>query len=240
VRALIYHVSRLIAKLLCAPFVKIRILRPELAAHPGPWILAANHISHFDPPFLGIAASRKIDWMGMRELFSHSLPAAWLTAIDTFPVDRDNLDRQAVRTALARLRAGHVLGMFPEGGIRDGPASVLERAPIRPGVTALAQMTGAPVIPCVIIGSDRCYILPSLWRPWRRIPVWIGFGHPISPSPSQDRPSARAALDASLADAFSQLAAEMRDHFNLSPADMPQSATRRRQDSRQRQAPASP
>jgi len=163
----------------------------------------------------------------MVELFQHPIFAGWFRAIDTFPVDRAHLDRQAVRTALARLRAGHAVGMFPEGGIRDGAGSVLEGAPTRPGVAGLAQMTGAPIIPCVIMGSDRCYVLPRLWHPGRRLPVWIAFGQPLSPGPGE-RTAARADLEASLAAAFIQLGREMRTHFRLTDDDLPQSPIRRR------------
>jgi len=228
VRPLFYHVSRLITKILVAPFVSLHILRPELARRKGAWILAANHISHFDPPLIGVAARRKIDWMAMIELFTYSLVAAWFRGIDTFPVHRGQLDRQAVRIALTRLRAGHTVGMFPEGGIRDGARSVLEGAPVLPGVAGLSQMTGTPIIPCVIMGSDRCYILQRLWRPGRRIPVWIAFGQPLFPDCKGDRAVARSTLEASLADAFRQLALEMRRHFQLSQDDLPQSPLRRR------------
>jgi 1-acyl-sn-glycerol-3-phosphate acyltransferase len=219
------------AKMLVAPFVKFHVLRPEICRRKGAWILASNHISHFDPPFLAIAIRRKIDWMGMVELFSQPLVAAWLRAIDAYPVDRANLDRRAVRESLGRLRAGRAIGMFPEGGIRDGAGSVIEGAPLRPGVAALAQMTGAPVIPCVIIGSDRCYVLPRFWnlgRPGRRIPVWIAFGQPLAPGEGVSRAAARAALEARIAEAFRDLAREMRLHFQLNDEDLPQSATRRR------------
>jgi 1-acyl-sn-glycerol-3-phosphate acyltransferase len=226
VRVLIYHVSRLIAKMLVAPFVKIHVLRPEAGRRKGAWILAANHISHFDPPLIGIAVRRKIDWMGMIELFRQPLAAAWLRAIDAFSVDRVHLDRQAVRTSLERLRAGHAVGMFPEGGIRDGAGSVLEGAQMRAGVAWLAQRTGAPVVPCVIMGSDRCYALPRLWRLGRRIPVWIAFGQPLLPEPG--RGAARAALDARLAEALRDLGIEMRRHFQLTDEDLPQPPARRR------------
>ena len=230
-RVLLYNVSRLIAKTLFAPFVKIHVLRPAIGAGEGAWILAANHISHFDPPLLSIAVRRKIDWMAMIELFRQPLFAAWLRGIDAFPVDRGRLDRQAVRAALIRLRAGHVVGMFPEAGIRDGAHSVLEGAPARPGVAGLSQTTASHVIPCVIMGSDRCYILPRLWRPGRRIPVWIAFGQPLVPDAGDDRGAGRAALEARLAEAFRNLAAEMRGHFQLSEDDLPQSADRRRLES---------
>lgn len=217
--------------MLFAPFVKVRVLRPEMARRGGAWILASNHISHFDPPLIGVTMTRKVDWMGMVELFRNRAMAAPFRGIDCFPVDRGRLDRQAVRIALTRLRAGRVVGMFPEGGIRDGAASVLAGATVRPGVAGLSQMTGAPIIPCVIMGSDRCYITERWLRPGRRTPVWIAFGEPLSAPELPDRHGAleaRAALEASLAEAFQKLGRELREHFNLSEEDLPQSPQRRR------------
>jgi hypothetical protein len=91
-------------------------------------------------------------------------------------------------------------------------------------------MTSAQVIPCVIMGTDRCYALPRLWRPGRRLPVWIAFGQPLSPGEG-DRAVARAGLEAKLAEAFRQLAIEMREHFHLTEDDLPQSPIRRRTES---------
>jgi 1-acyl-sn-glycerol-3-phosphate acyltransferase len=230
VGALSYSATRFLCRALFAPVVKTRVLRPEVTRRQEAWILASNHISHFDPPLIGVAAQRKIDWMGMLELFRIPVLGAWLRAIDTFPVDRENLDRQSVRTSLERLRAGRAVGIFPEGGIRDGARSAIEGAPLRPGVASLAQMTDAPVIPCVIMGSDRLYALKDLWRPGHRLPVWIGFGEPLVTPQGLDRAAARAALEIQLGEAFQKLASEMRQHFGLCEDDLPQSPIRRREE----------
>ena len=227
-RVLIYHVSRLLAKALFAPFIKVHVWRPESEPRKGVWILASNHISHFDPPILAVAVRRKIDWLSMIELFQEPLVAAWFHGIDAIPVDRARLDRRSVRVALTRLKAGHAIGLFPEGGIRSGARSVLEGAPLRPGVAGLSQMTGAAVIPCVILGSDRCYDARRLWRPGRRIPIWIGFGEPLHSPAEMDRAAARVALETNIAEAMRQLSLDMRRHFRLTEDDLPQTANRRR------------
>jgi 1-acyl-sn-glycerol-3-phosphate acyltransferase len=116
----------------------------------------------------------------MEELFAHPVFAAVLRWIGSFPVGRGKMDYAAVRTAIDRLKRGRLVGVFPEGGLRTGPASVLEGAPLKPGVAALAQMTQAPVIPCAVIGTDALYN-PGRWFPWRRTPVWIAFGPPLAP-----------------------------------------------------------
>ena len=197
----------------------------EATARPGAFILAANHISHFDPPLLAIAIRRKIDWMAMVELFENPIAGRWLCAIDSFPVNRGNVDRRAVRTAIARLKLGRAIGIFPEGGIRDGARSVLEGGPIRPGLGAIAQLGNAPVIPCVILGSDRLYACRT-WRLFRRTTVWIGFGEPLYATGSGKR--AREDFDAALGGAMRQLMAELRDRFGLAAEDMPQPSARRK------------
>src|SRR5438105_143181 len=119
-------------RLLLAPFVRVRVLHRERARVAGACILACNHISHFDPPLLAARIRRKVDWMAMADLFSSRLFGAFLRFVDTFPVDRARSDRASVRIALDRLGLGRAVGIFPEGGIRDGAASILGGAPPLP------------------------------------------------------------------------------------------------------------
>ena len=52
----------------------------------------------------------------------------------------DRADLKTIRTAIDRLKRGRIVGLFPEGGIRDGARSLLEGAPLRPGAATLAQI----------------------------------------------------------------------------------------------------
>jgi 1-acyl-sn-glycerol-3-phosphate acyltransferase len=194
------------------------MLHPERSGMAGRWILASNHISHFDPPLLSVAARRQVDWMAMAELFSNPCAAAWLRCVDAFPVNRTRADRATVRTALQRLSMGRVVGMFPEGGIRDGERSALGGAALRRGIGALAQFSGAAVAPCVILGSDRLY-RPSRWLPFRRAPIWIAFGEPLSCAGKDRR--ARVEFEAALAAKLRELADELREAYQLCDEDFP-------------------
>ena len=191
----------------------------------GACLLAANHISHFDPPILTAACARKIDFMTMREMFEQPLVRVWLWSVDAFPVDRFRADRSAVRTTLERLRLGRMVGIFPEGGLRDGANSILNGAPMIPGLGALAQMSGAPIIPCAIVGSDRLYD-PKCWRPFRRATVWIGFGDPLAPR--GENKEARAELDERFATQVRALYRELQETFHLTADDLPQPPMRRK------------
>jgi 1-acyl-sn-glycerol-3-phosphate acyltransferase len=225
VRWLAYMASRLLFKGILAVVTETHVLHRERARLPGGWLLVSNHISHFDPPFITGAMTRKIDWMATRELYSPAPVGLWMHAVDTFPVDREHVDRSAVREALARVRRGRVVGLFPEGGIRDGPRSVLEGAPLKPGIAGLASLSKAPVIPCAIVGSDQLYTHRH-WIPFRRARAWLAFGEPLHFT-GEGR-AARADFEAQIAKSLRALYAELKERFHLSADDLPQPPMRRK------------
>ena len=163
----------------------------------GACVMVSNHISHFDPPFLSGWLPRKIDWIAMAELFGTSWSRAAFTWLDVIPVDRRGDDRQALREALRRLDGGRMIGVFPEGGIRDGAQSILAGAAMREGAFLIAAKAGCPVVPVVILGSERLYNR-SNWLPWRRAKVYIALGEPIFPSPDGGRKKLREDVAAAL------------------------------------------
>lgn len=187
---------------------------PGAVELPGGAVVVANHISHFDPGFLTVAFDRTIDWMTTEEFYANPLAAAWLRGVDTFPVNRSRPDQRALRLGVERLRAGRWVGMFPEGGIRAGSTSILGGAEPKSGATALARLADAPILPCLILGSDRLYAARS-WRPGPpRTPIWVGIGAPFAvPDPNL--------ANAQLAGALRDLSAAMIAHFGLAPDDLP-------------------
>lgn len=188
----------------------------------GACVMVSNHISHFDPPFLSGWLPRKIDWIAMAELFGTSWSKAGFTWLDVIPVDRTGDDRQALRTALKRLAAGRMVGIFPEGGIRDGERSILAGAEMREGAFLLAAKANCPVIPVAILGSERLYNRRN-WLPWRRAKVFIGIGEPVLPSPEGGRKKLRD----DTATALVRLKNLLVEKFHLGDNDLPHSPQER-------------
>src|SRR5437879_13501485 len=122
-------------KFLFAYATRIHVIGCENTDRDGGFLLAANHISHFDPFIISSVVRRKIDWMAMAEFFLLPVLGFFLRAVDAFPADRYRADRKTIRTAIQRLKQGRIIGLFPEGGIRDGPGSPLEGPPPRPGAS---------------------------------------------------------------------------------------------------------
>jgi 1-acyl-sn-glycerol-3-phosphate acyltransferase len=217
---------------------RVRVVGVANTDRTGGFLVAANHISHFDPFLIGLAVRRKIDWMTMAEFFRPPLLGLLLRAIDAFPAERDRADLKTIRTAIERLKTGRVVGLFPEGGIRDGARSVLEGAPLRAGAATLAHIARVPIVPCLILGTDRFYSKKS-WFPLRRTPIWIAFGNPISYFPELPKTHARERIEAELAAAFKRLYAGLREHFSLTADDLPR-APRERSGKRRRVATVKP
>jgi 1-acyl-sn-glycerol-3-phosphate acyltransferase len=154
--------AALLMKLLFGSVARLYVLRRGNSDRAGGFLLASNHISHFDPFIISSVVRRKIDWMAMAEFFPLPLLGFLLRAVDAFPAERDRADRKTIRTAIERLKHGRIVGLFPEGGIRNGARSVLEGAALRPGASTLAHIAGIPIFPCVIVGSDRLYSKKTL------------------------------------------------------------------------------
>src|SRR5881296_2602766 len=205
--------AALLMKVLVGCVARVHVVGRENASRTGGFLLAANHISHFDPFIISSVVGRKIDWMAMAEFFRFPMLGFLLRAVDAFPADRDRADRKTIRTAIERLKGGRVIGLFPEGGMLEG-------APLRPGASTLAHIARIPILPCVILGSDRLYS-KKRWLPLRCTPIWIAFGDPISHFPDLEKSAARACIEHELAAAFKLLYAELRKKFSLTPDDLP-------------------
>lgn len=207
-----------------APFVRLRVWHaPGTLELPIGAVLVANHISHFDPGFLTAAFTRPIDWMTTEEFYSNQFVAAWLRAVDTFPVNRSRPDQRALRIGVKRLRAGRLVGMFPEGGIRAGPTSILGGVAPKRGASALARLANVPVLPSIIFGSDRLYAARS-WRPGPpRLSVWVAIGAPFSVAELNDENA-----NTRLAESLRALGAAAIAHFLLEPDDLPATPQQRK------------
>lgn len=163
---------------------------------------------------------RYVDWMAMEELYQARWSAWLMNALSAFPVKRHSKDAGPMRTALQRLKLGRIVGIFPEGGIRAGANSVLEGAAMWPGFVAISLLSGRPVVPCVVLGTDRLYH-PRNWWPIRRVPVWMISGEPICPRLDLPREEAREVLSREVSAAFLQLKQQAIERFHLQDTDLP-------------------
>jgi 1-acyl-sn-glycerol-3-phosphate acyltransferase len=115
----------------------------------GPLVVASNHISYLDPPMLGTWFPRVIHFMAKQELFEKPVLGPLIRAVHAYPVNREAGDVGAIRRSLHILKAGGVVGIFPEGRRNiDGEAQA------RNGAVLLAATAHCPVVPVALVGTS--------------------------------------------------------------------------------------
>jgi 1-acyl-sn-glycerol-3-phosphate acyltransferase len=139
----------------------------------GSAIIASNHASYLDPPFIGMAASRPIFYFAKAELF-RSVFGAVLRYVNAVPVNRDHLDLKTLKTILDILNSGNVIVMFPEGT----RSATGELQPAKPGVGMIAYHARVPVIPAYISGSHE--VLPKNAQGMRFRKCTVRFGPAVN------------------------------------------------------------
>jgi 1-acyl-sn-glycerol-3-phosphate acyltransferase len=166
---MVYRIAWALARLL---LLVLNLKKEGLKKLPpkGPIIVAANHVSNWDPIIVGASLSRPVHFMAKVELFNNVFLGKLLTALHAFPVRRGAADRRAIRQALDILAAGEVVGIFPEGARQKVKPDIQVQA----GVALLALKSGAQVVPTACIGTDKNF--PSGWLR----PLIIRVGDPIN------------------------------------------------------------
>ncbi len=118
----------------------------------GAYVLAANHISNWDPVFLyKKLKDADICFMAKKELFKNRFLGWLLSKFGAFPVDRDSNDIKAVKTGLSVLKNGKVLGIFPQGTRCD---EIIPQD-VKPGYILFADRCNVPVVPVAIKKTKR-------------------------------------------------------------------------------------
>ena len=154
----------------------------------GGYVLAANHLSNFDPWALGLPLfpRRFLRFMGKSELFWTPLKQ-FITAGGAFPVHRGRGDVEAIETAASLVREGHVVVMFPEGTRQRKGLRKRHQPKAHTGAARIALDAEAPLVPAAIVGTDRLTRLG---------PLRVAYGPPIDLSDLREREPREAAQEA--------------------------------------------
>lgn len=158
----------------------LEIIGLENIPKKGGALVAANHISYLDPPAIGSAIPRKPTFMARKGLFE--IPVLrWFIRHFAFPVDREQPRPSTIKDAVKRLRSGELVLMFPEGRRSDSG----ELLTAKRGAGMIASLANVPVIPTIIIGSDKA--LPPDARWLKRAKITVVFGPPLDVSELKDK-----------------------------------------------------
>ena len=130
----------------------------ENVPEKGPAILVSNHLSFSDSFFLPLVVPRRITFLAKADYFTGRgvkgrLTAGFFRGVGQVPVDRSGAGAgdAALRTGLRVLGQGDLLGIYPEG--TRSPDGRLYRG--KTGVARMALEGHVPVIPVVMVGTDK-------------------------------------------------------------------------------------
>jgi 1-acyl-sn-glycerol-3-phosphate acyltransferase len=151
----------------------------------GGAVIAMNHIGYFDFCYAGYSAldgGRRVRFLAKKAVFEHRVSGPLMRGMKHIAVDR-SAGAGAYRAAVEALRAGELVGVFPETTISRS----FELRPFKSGAVRMAQEAGVPVIPMVLWGSQRVWTkgLPrNMWRP--KVPIRIDVGEPMPVAPEAE------------------------------------------------------
>lgn len=153
----------------------------------GPCIVVFNHRSYFDPTAMALLiakAGRNVRALGKKEVFDIPVIGRIGQAIGGIRVDRGTGSDEPLEAAAEALRAGECLMMAPQGTIPRGPAFFDPDLKGRWGAARLAAMTGAPVIPVGLWGTEKVWPrrarFPKITlNPTERPVVTVNVGPPV-------------------------------------------------------------
>jgi putative phosphoserine phosphatase / 1-acylglycerol-3-phosphate O-acyltransferase len=142
------------------PYVRFDIAGTEHVPRRGPAIVVGNHRSYFDPAAMAVTLAkvgRPIRFLGKKEVFDAPVVGPIAKAMGGIRVDRGTGSDEPLAAAATALLAGELVALMPQGTIPRGPAFFDPVLKGRWGAARLVQMTGAPVVPVGLWGSERVW-----------------------------------------------------------------------------------
>jgi 1-acyl-sn-glycerol-3-phosphate acyltransferase len=161
----------------------------------GGAVMVINHIGYFDFTYAGLAArpaGRLVRFMAKEEVFKHRISGPLMRGMHHIPVDRE-AGAGSFREALKALKAGEIVGVFPEATISRS----FELKEFKAGATRMAQAARVPLLPTVIWGSQRVWTKGHPKRLGRTgVPISVRVGEPIEAPRGADAEELTATLHA--------------------------------------------
>lgn len=167
-----------VLRLLC----RLEIEGLEYIPKEGPYLLIINHLHWLDPPVLAVAFPHRAHVFAAEKWEGHWFLGPFFRSLDAIFVNRGEVDRKALRQAMAILKGGGVLGLAPEG--TRSKTGAMQRG--RSGAAYMAYRAGVPLVPSVATGQEK--VFPSLLR-FRRATVRVVFGPAFEPPRVEGRAS---------------------------------------------------
>ncbi|MGZ4700510.1 MAG: HAD-IB family hydrolase [Ilumatobacteraceae bacterium] len=142
------------------PFARFDIDGVENIPESGPAIIVGNHRSYFDPMAIAVTIARtdrSVRFLGKKEVFDAPIIGQIAALMGGIRVDRGTGSDEPLKAAAEALERGEMVALMPQGTIPRGTAFFEPKLKGRWGAARLAAMTGAPVIPIGLWGTEKVW-----------------------------------------------------------------------------------
>lgn len=156
---------------------RVRITGLENVPRQGPYLVAINHISLYEPPFILAFWPLALEAAGAIEIWERPGQNVLVRLYGGIPVHRGEFDRRVVEDIIAVLKSGQPLLIAPEGGRTHSIG--MRRA--NPGVAYVADQARAPVVPVGILGSTDDFLQRALHGQRPTLEMRIGSAFTLPP-----------------------------------------------------------
>jgi 1-acyl-sn-glycerol-3-phosphate acyltransferase len=158
------------------------------------YIVAINHVSLFEAPFVGVFWPEQVEALGASDVWDRPGQKYLARLWGGIPVHRGEYDRAAMEGVVAALRSGYALLIAPEGGRSHKPGMRKAFA----GVAYIVEQTGVPVVPVGIVGTTDDFFKKA--SRGKRPMLEMRIGKPITLPPLEAKGEARRLARQSNAD----------------------------------------
>jgi 1-acyl-sn-glycerol-3-phosphate acyltransferase len=172
--------------------LRFTIVGGENVPREGGAVMVINHTGYMDFTYAGLAAQasgRLVRFMAKESVFRHPVSGPLMRGMHHIPVDRE-AGASSYAAALAALRRGEIVGVFPEATISRS----FELKDFKTGAARMAAEAQVPIVPLVIWGSQRVWTKGHPRRLGRtNIPIFVSVGEPIPVASDADPETVTAA-----------------------------------------------
>jgi 1-acyl-sn-glycerol-3-phosphate acyltransferase len=149
---------------------RVRIKGREHIPYGKAYVVAMNHVSIFDPPFVGAFWPESLEIIGAADVFDKPGQGLLLKAYGVIPVHRGDYDRALLTKIIHIIRSGLPLLIAPEGG--RSHVTAMKRA--KPGIAYIIEQTGVPVLPVGLVGTTSDFFRRAMRGERQTLEMRIG------------------------------------------------------------------
>ena len=148
---IIRPVTKFVFRGIFRALARLKIIGKENIPYGQPYVVAMNHVSIFDPPFVAAFWPEQLEIIGAIDVFGKPGQGQLLRLYGVIPVHRGDYDRPLLTKIISIIQAGIPLLISPEGARSHEPG--MHRA--KPGIAYIVEKTNAPVVPVGLVGTTE-------------------------------------------------------------------------------------